>query len=48
MFDYVASAAFPLGEESELWKYTNRTSETKEGVPFHELDAHIQETLCVI
>ena len=47
MFDYVASAAFPLGEESELWKYTNRTSETKDGVPFHQLDARIHDKPCI-
>ena len=43
IYDYIASAVFPLGKTSKLWKYTNQTLETKDSVAFQQLDARIQD-----
>ena len=47
VYDYIANTIFPIRQTSKLWKDTDRTSDTRDNVTFHQLDVRIQDKPCV-
>ena len=43
LFDFISCAVFPQDQGNKLWRYTNRTAETREKEPFHQLEITIQD-----
>ena len=43
LFDVIANATFPLGEEAKQWKASNRTKDTRNNEEFHQITIRVQD-----